>query len=455
MNQQTIRTSQTSFLFFNAVPLVAVGFAIAVFVPAPPKSVALIVILLFTAVALRLSNWILIRSSSYAFNEYDFSFIRRTKRDSNDDNDDEDEVEEYQMRQSQRSHHSSGSSRRSNRIPRKLITSIQYFNTIQPLMRPSKPIIVIFYSSILTLILILMVRLFSVDHFGGSPELLDYGPKVSKNGKISDSNIALEEFNFSTVGHVFQGVLATLLTYPAVSGVLAKTVTRVRSYLTKPKYVIGETRILLLKPCVFTLSFLHLLQSFMVYYPFYSMVKRLRYTSFARTSHLNNSTEWVVGTILGISLGSLVSALVQRRLQFMTSDEEDRSEVLGALSVEVEVDVAVETDEETNNNVDNNNDNDSQSIHVIREKKKVTRYTFGRVSEFKDTTEYPLALKIVEVVSILNLILFALTVVLSGLFIGISWNYDEGDKINAGITALYFIIAIVNFALFYFFSLLK
>lgn len=449
---ETIRTSWPSLLFFNVVPLIALGFAIAAFVPSSPKSIALIVILLFTAIVIRLSNWVLNRGSNYAFNNHDFTMIHRNKKKSNSNQNDEEDLEEQRL--SQRSYHSSGSSsRRLNRSRQRFISSIRYYNTIQPLMRPSQPVTVILYSSILTFILILLVRLFSVGHFGGSPELLDYGQKVSKN-KTSPTNIAMEELDFDTLGHVIQGALATFLTYPAVSGVLAKTATRVKSYFTEPKYVISEKRILLVKPCLFTLNFIQLLQSCMVYYPFYSMIKRLRYTSFAQTSHLNNCTEWVLGSILGLSLGSLVSSLVQRKLQVMTTSQGDRSDILAALSVQVEEDVVVaETDEEINN--DSADNDDKEPGNVLHEKKKTTRYIFGRASEYKGVTDYPLVVKIVEVVSIVNLVVFAATVVLSGLFIGLSWNYDDKDKANGGITVLYFLIAIFNFALFYLLSLLK
>lgn len=449
---ETIRSSWPSFLFFIVVPLIALGFAIAAFVPSSPKSVALIVILLFTAIVIRLSNWVLNRGSNYAFNNHDFTMIHRNRNKARSNHNDEEDPEEQRL--SQRSHHSSGSSsRRSHRSRQKFISSIRYYNTIQPLMRPSQPVTVILYSSILTFILILLVRLFSVGHFGGSPELLDFGQKVSKN-KTSPTNIAMEEFDFDTFAHFIQGVLTTFLTYPAVSGVLAKVATRVRSYFTEPKYLISEKRILLVKPSLFMLNFIQLLQSCMVYYPFYSMIKRLRYTSFAQSSHLNNCTEWVLGSILGLSLGSLVSSLVQRKLQVMTTCQGDRSDVLDALSVQVEVDAVVaETDEEINN--DSADNDDKEPGNVLHEKKKQTRYIFGRASEYKGITEYPLVLKIVEVVSILNLIVFAATVVLSGVFIGLSWNYDDDDKVNGGIAVLYILIAISNFALFYFFSLLK
>lgn len=330
-------------------------------------------------------------------------------------------------------------------------------------MRPTRPIIVLFYSSIVTLILILMIRLFAIDHFGGKPDLLDYGPKVSKNGKTSPTNAALEEFNFDTFAHVLQGTLATFLSYPAVSGFLSKLATRVRKYITQPKYVLDEKRILFLPPCFFTLNFIRLLQSCLTYYPCYSMVKRLRYTSFAQSSHLNNATEWTIGCILGVSLGSLASALVQRKLQLMTTSQDDRNEVIAALTVEVKVEVKVvpqvKEDEEVvmevEAKVDEENINDNNNDNNGVEQKKETRYMFGKACEYEGVTKHPYVLTIIKILSLTNLTVFAATVFLSGLYIGLSWNYDESYSVNVGITVLYLVIFIVNFGLFFFLSLLK
>ena len=305
------------------------------------------------------------------------------------------------------------------------ISSIEFFNVLENLMKPSLTNIRLLYAAGLLLILTLMIRLFSVDNFGGKPNLLDFGPKVGKNGSIEDTNIAFETLNFSTFGHFIQGCLAAFFSYPSVAGIISRIAAKMKGFVLRSESfrTASDSRyrsLLLVKPCVFTLGLIHFLSACLTGYMFYSMVKRLAYksSSFAQTSHSNNATEWAVGFILGVSLGRLATVLLQRHLILATETQENRRVFVTEFEVNQE------------------------------------EYGFGKLSEYKAVTRHTIALRIIEILSLSILFVFAVTTFLTGLLFGLSWNYKENDStVNAGMVTIFVFMNIIVYTAIFFLSL--
>lgn len=386
-----IKSSSAASVFLNLTPTVLVAFTIAALVAEPPRSIALIVIFLISAVLLQLSGWIVHRTRSRALRGYDEA-----------DKGDEEK----------------------NQNQNTIYSSEDFLNVLNALMKPQLFTIRVFFASSLILILTLMIRLFSVAHFGGDANLLDYGPKISKNGPAGDTNISFEEFDFDTFAHAVQGFLAGFLSYPATVGIISKIIATIRDFVLSSVKRFERTSqpLLLMKPCVFSLCLLQLLQAFVTIYPFYSMVKRLRYTSFSQTSHANNTTEWCLGNILGVSVGCFVTALLQMYFIIMTITEQSRKTCSEALQVN-------QTDEHG------------------------ATYGFGKASDYEKVTRFPTILKITRILSFVILGLFSVTTLLTGLFFGLSWNYDDKKSaVNGGMVALFVCINIAAYTAFFFLS---
>ncbi len=420
---ETLKTSPSRTLFFNVIPTAAIAFAVAALVSPEPRSVPIIVILALTAVFLWFSAW-----RSYS----DYRIV-------NEDQASRDEVRRVYSDEGERGRVidlSNDDVETGADADADIVSSVQLYNVLQSVMRPSTSIITLLYGSSFTLTIVFLIRLFSVKQFGGYPQNLDYGPKISKNGPAGDTNIALEEFDFDTFAHFIQGVLSAFLSFPAVVGFLSNISTKVIRFVRICKRRSSSdaggnvdtntagcfSSILLEKPCLASLSFLQLLCTCLTYYPFYSMIKRLRYSSFSQTSHLNNSTEWCAGFILGISLGSLVSSLIIHQFIIVASDTEGRGKVIDSLAV---------------------------SDYIENGKKK---YSFGNASDFKGvmkcagSTLYP----IVEYASLANLILLAITTLLTAVNIALSWNYeDKENTVNGGILALYICLYVIFYSIFF------
>lgn len=173
-------------------------------------------------------------------------------------------------------------------------------------LRPRRHVVVIMFSSGISLFIILMVRLIAgALHFRGYPPLLDFGPKYGDPSDDAESNIAFEN-EFNSYGHCIQGVLSSLLAFPAVAGALARVTVR------------GEANkgILYSVPRVRMLGLIEVIAATMTFYPGYNFLKRaiLHPDTFATSSFMNNGMEWAMGFVLGLSLGMLASALIRKKI---------------------------------------------------------------------------------------------------------------------------------------------
>lgn len=281
---------------------------------------------------------------------------------------------------------------------------------VEQLFKPSYTNMILYHSSAITMIMILFTRLIATDHFGGRVVNLNFGMKVS-SGEVTGYNYAMDEFNFATVGHLGQGFLSCLLAYPSIVGMIAK--------------LCGDrngNRFIFKSPNVPVLLFLQLLAACMTLYPTYSMIKRLYKDaeSFSRTSNMNNVGEWVLGYIVANGIGWMVSALLQMKLlkhagmSDPEGDELKSSEVLEKLRVHTAHDTLLRGNES---------------------------YGFGKSSEYPSDIR---ASKIVTALSTALLVLLSITTLLTGVFIGNTWNYDDDEEVVRSDTEM-----IIQFILYY------
>lgn len=146
-----------------------------------------------------------------------------------------------------------------------------------------------------SLSILLLVRLLSIEHFSTNPAALNFGFKQNY-----DANVSFE--GGSAFGHWIQGVIATVFAYPAVTGVLSRLCRGKPLLLAPPR------------------SWVLLLGDFasfaFTFYPSYNFVKRMVRTpeTFATSSYMNNGCEWAFGSIVGVSVGMLLTSITKWRV---------------------------------------------------------------------------------------------------------------------------------------------
>lgn len=157
----------------------------------------------------------------------------------------------------------------------------------RPLPAPRlHPSLKILFGAFFTLLLQLIVRLFSYDRFGGDWASLDFGAKCGKNVANLAFTVDLNSF-----GHCLQGC-ASLLLFPASDAALLHFCRRCP----------GQTATALIVKEFLALG--------VVVYPSYNVAKRgvKSAAHFARSSFCNNGAEWASGFALGASAAPLATA---------------------------------------------------------------------------------------------------------------------------------------------------
>jgi hypothetical protein len=185
-----------------------------------------------------------------------------------------------------------------------------YFET---LMNPSRTYRVGLLLPSLSLVVILLIRLFlGAPVFLGDPASLDFGWKYGiDNGDDAEKIIAYVPEAISYL-HSMQGVFSALLATPVLMrGLIRLTNGRLRS-------------LFLFAPYALTM------------YPTYNLIKRfiLHRHFFAGSSFANNGLEWASGFILGLAMGQLITAMssclymiAHRREEPSSSGDEEEPEV--------------------------------------------------------------------------------------------------------------------------------
>lgn len=176
-------------------------------------------------------------------------------------------------------------------------------------LRPSRFSAVLINGSGVALMILLVLRLiYGASHFDGYAPTLDFGPKYGDPSKNAEANIAFE-WEFNSFGHCLQGILASMLIFPAVTGTLTRLVASGGSE--------WSGRLIFATPSVWMVVLVELLAGLMTIYPSYNFIKRLtKYPeSFASSSFMNNGFEWALGFLFGISLGCLVTAFTRTKFR--------------------------------------------------------------------------------------------------------------------------------------------
>lgn len=178
-------------------------------------------------------------------------------------------------------------------------------------LRPSRFSAVLINGSGFALMILLVLRLvFGANHFNGFAPSLDFGPKYGDPSKDAEANIAFAwGSELSSFGHCLQGILASVLVFPAVTGTLTRLVATSGSE--------WSGRLIFATPSVWMVVLVELLAGLMTIYPSYNFIKRLiAYPeSFASSSFMNNGFEWALGFLFGISLGCLITAFTRTKFR--------------------------------------------------------------------------------------------------------------------------------------------
>lgn len=281
----------------------------------------------------------------------------------------------------------------------------QWFGIVKKMLQPSRAAFLLLHGPAVILVLYLTARLYGFDNFRTQPTNLDFGPKygrVNSDGSY-ETNIAFEP-KFSSFGHAFQGFLAALLSFPAVSGWLAR---KIGSIGMGGNIHLGRVRIIL---SITTLAY-----SFITLYPTYNLIKRVAKhpPTFASTSYANNCMEWSMGYTLGLALGMCLTSIMRWLLVVVYP----KKHVEGLEAFMKTFDASQSVDAGLQYLEDGSTEN--------------TKYVFGKLEEYILTPQYKCCASlsrhvdcftIVTMLSNLALAVFSISVLLCGIYMGATWN---------------------------------
>lgn len=336
------------------------------------------------------------------------------------------------------------------------------------LLTPTKRNLLLLHAPSIALCVLLVGRLFATENFQAHPVNLDFGPKYGFVSAESDGTLVYEPNiaftpHFNSFGHSIQGVLASFLSFPAVSGYLCRKLTTT---------VGGKFA---MKRAIPILLFLSLVSSLMAIYPIYNLIKRVfkNGRTFATTSFLNNAMEWAMGYLIGVSVGLLVTVLVRRQLLLVLPKDHDGGAIEFAKQFEV-IPFDGNNDDSSSSSSSSDNSSDSNDI-VVRDPEggqhrlsKDAMFGFGKPEEYEPTMTSKLALQITKAISNIVLLVFAFNTLLGCIFMGLSWNKcreedlescvnsrTNGNYIDKGILIFLFIMMYVTVLVIFYFTARK
>lgn len=178
------------------------------------------------------------------------------------------------------------------------------------ILRTSSVTIVIIMAPSVSFFILLLLRLtVGEDHFDGDASMLDFGPLHGIEG--GEPNIAFEKGSFSSFLNSLQGGFAAVCAFPAVSRIFAGLLG-------------GHFRRTILAVTFLCSAVMTLDPSFYIIRYFFEDDE-----SFATSSFVSSSFEWAVGYCLGMSVGFVTTALVQRQM-LLYMDTSDKNEIRNA-----------------------------------------------------------------------------------------------------------------------------
>eukprot|EP00397_Hematodinium_sp_SG-2012_P039328 GEMP01042920.1.p1 GENE.GEMP01042920.1~~GEMP01042920.1.p1 ORF type:complete len:355 (+),score=63.62 GEMP01042920.1:104-1066(+) len=165
-------------------------------------------------------------------------------------------------------------------------------------------------TSALVFYVILAIRLFSAQHFGGSVADFDFGIKPSGSRNLSFTP------EWASCGHCLQGMSSVFL-FPAFISLCVR-------YLCACVGEQGKEK---------ASSVLYVVPIIMVVYPTYNLIKRvIKYRDqFAISSFANNGAEWASGAMLGICIG-LCTTVLAANLGMLRDGEQKSEPVVSPIS---------------------------------------------------------------------------------------------------------------------------
>jgi len=304
----------------------------------------------------------------------------------------------------------------------------QWSKTVKSLLQPSLSSLLLLHGPAITLLLYLIVRLFATDNFQSQPASFEFGPKyglIESDGSF-ESNAAFQP-EFNSYGHSFQGLMAALLSFPAVSGWIAREIGRIG--MERGMVNFGRVR--------GVLSLITLTYSVLTFYATYNLFKRVNgkgYPAFASTSYVNNGMEWSTGYALGLAFGMFSTAVMMRFLVLVYPVKYDRG--LEAFMKTFDVNYRCEQNDE-----ESDYDNDPNA----------PKYVFGKLEDYTATSsklecsftylrtilfnDNPMVITVLQVLSNLFLVIFTISTFLCGVYMGTTWNKctesDGNECINS------------------------
>eukprot|EP00555_Chaetoceros_dichaeta_P012130 CAMPEP_0198258774 /NCGR_PEP_ID=MMETSP1447-20131203/8101_1 /TAXON_ID=420782 /ORGANISM="Chaetoceros dichaeta, Strain CCMP1751" /LENGTH=554 /DNA_ID=CAMNT_0043945973 /DNA_START=266 /DNA_END=1927 /DNA_ORIENTATION=+ len=351
----------------------------------------------------------------------------------------------------------------------------QWADIVESFLKIPQTTLLLYHGPAVFLLTILSVRLFAIHNFQTRPIDLDFGPNNRSFSSITNGEDRIH------ILPVIQGFLSALLSFPAVSGSIARTFQLYclqcsndgdnHTAATTMKHKCTRRLIALLNLATAALSI----------YPAYNLLRRIipnYYPEFASSSYSSDCFEWIIGYVLGVVGGMLVTSIVGRLLvvdlplryegglvAYMKSFEvsvrqrKNREEVKEELRLQqLKISTQQQQQQQQQQSIPEDafidNVPANRQLSLVTENSVITppsappiidttskrevKYAFGKLEEYSSTrTEiesccsswnaflYGIyhvdSLAIINVLSILLLLLFTISALVSGAYLGITW----------------------------------
>jgi len=327
---------------------------------------------------------------------------------------------------------------------------------VRKFLQPSRSSLFLLHGPSLTLLLYLTIRLCATRNFRTEPVDLNFGPSPNHP---PDSGMYCMAFNENTASFLraFCGFLAAFLSFPAVGGTLARS-------LANCCRNADETALFTDLKCVRALlSLLTLAFSLLTLYPAHNLLRHILdgdAVALASTAYSLQCTEWIVGYVVGVVEGLLVTSVAGRLLvvdlpsrhegglvgymktfEVTIREEKTREELEGEWRNQMEKRKREEREREVyvrevwDDHAETEKEEKDANPIASNTTKTEKKYAFGKLEEYtmtrpdsRDCTTvlhdiyHVDVLVVTRVLSTLPLMAFALSVLVAGVYMGTSWN---------------------------------
>jgi len=347
----------------------------------------------------------------------------------------------------------------------------QWADIVESFLKIPQTTLMLYHGPAIFLFIILIFRLFAIHNFQTRPINLDFGPTngiLQHDGSYqfnrSFSSIADDGTNQIHILPVIQGFLSALLSFPAVTGSIARTFQLYCLQCTNDGDNNHTGAATMKHKCTRRLvALLNLSYATLSIYPAYNLIRRIipiradnYYPEFASSSYSSDSFEWIIGYVIGVVCGMLLTSIVGRLLVIDLPSRYEGGLVAYMKSFEVSVRQRKNREEEKEEVR-----LQQQKIHTQQQQrpptapppiidttsKREVKYAFGKLEEYSSTRTdvesccsswnaflhsiyHVDSLAIINVLSILPLLMFTISTVVSGAYLGATWNLCAKDSEN-------------------------